>query len=65
MKTNEIKLKGCFNCAYRLLIGDDLYCDWMSHHDSVPFWKSLDPTPVSTKLNGLRCTAWKNLVVDI
>lgn len=59
MKTDDIKLKGCFNCKYKLIIENDLYCDWIEGHKSVPFWESLEPAPVSTRLNGLRCTAWK------
>ena len=43
-----------------ILIKDELFCDWKSSHKSVPFWLSLEMAPVSTEMNGLRCTAWEN-----
>ena len=60
MNISQIELKGCFNCTYVVLIKDELFCDWKSSHKSVPFWFSLEMAPVSTAMNGLRCTAWEN-----
>lgn len=60
MNTTEIELKGCFNCIYRVLVKDELFCDWKCSHENVPFWLSLELVPVSAAMNGLRCTAWEN-----